>query len=400
MKNVGPALISVLLGIMLTSILAAVLIPVLDGALAGVAANMRSILAIVFVVVLIAMVYGFSVLLYDWLLKRKQQLKQKKQQAEDPNFSKQPVIAFAVLGLICLAIVAYQLLISTDKNTNISYLIGEKAVYGLIVWSIFNHFLGKHLNQHTQGLSFVVVLITMVASSHWTAERRALAEAASLARIEENVLSVLEGEEDENGRMAPIALDTGASTGELATMEASLNTYLNQVIANGNDYLTELEAIGYEMLLDGERIKNDIDLAESRFIVERAAAIVDKYEQLNEQTAFDFRDRFAEESISDVSRQSFRASFDEKLEPSLERARQIWELERQALAKVDEMVQFLAMSQSSWTMEGDQYVFETDKNLAIFNKIFDELDATTAKQDELRAISANNARNLFDGINN
>ena len=400
MKNVGPALISVLLSIVLTSILASLLIPVLDGALAGVATNVRSILALGVVLALIGMVYGFSVLLYDWLAKRKLKLQQQKQEAEDPDFEKKPIIAFAVLGLICVGIVAFQLFISTDKNTNIPSLIGEKAVYGLILWSIFNHFLGKHLTQHTQGLSFVVVLVTMVASAQWTAERRAQVEAASLARIEANVMSVLDGEEDENGRMAPIEIESSAASGEFATMEASLNEYLNQVIANGNDYLTELDAIGYESLLDGNRIKKDADLAESRFIVERAAAIVDKYEQLNEQTAFDFRDRFAEQEISPASKQSFRESFDEKLAPSLDRARQIWDLERQALAKVDEMVHFLAMSQSSWAMEGDQYVFDTDKNLAIFNQIFAEIDETTAQQDELRAISAENTRALFDGITN
>ncbi len=400
MKNAGPALISVLLSIMLTSIFAAVLIPVLDAAFSDLAPNIRSVLAIGIVLVLIGMVYGFSILLYDLLLKRAQKLEQKKQQEEDPNFERKPVIAFVVLGLLCVGIFAYQLFISTDKNTNIPSLIGEKAVYGLILWSIFNHYFGKHLNQHTKPFSFVLVLVSIIASSYWTAAFRAQLEAESLARIQDNILSLLEREEDEGGRMAPIEMDERAASGELAIVEATLNEYLNQVIANSNAYMTELDAIGYDTLLDGERIRQDTDLDESQFILARAEMIVDKYEELNVQTAYDYRDNVAEQAISEASKESFRASFDEGLAPSLERASQIWDLERQTLTKVDELVRFLAMSQSSWTTESDQYVFETDKGLEIFNKILAEINAMTEEQEALRALSANNTRELFDGVSN
>ncbi len=164
MKNAGPALTSVLLSIMLTSILAALLIPVLDAAFSGLAPNIRSILAIVVVLVLIGVVYGLSVLLYDLLLKRAQKLEQKKREEEDPNFERKPVIAFVVLGLICAGIFAYQLLVSTDQNTNIPSLIGEKAVYGLILWSVFYHYFGKHLNQHTKPFSYCQCLAVVIGA--------------------------------------------------------------------------------------------------------------------------------------------------------------------------------------------------------------------------------------------
>ncbi len=200
--------------------------------------------------------------------------------------------------------------------------------------------------------------------------------------------------------MAPIETDESAASGELAILEATLNEYLNQVIANSNAYLTELEAIGYDTLLDGDRIRRDTDLDESQFILARAEVIVDKYEELNVQTAYDFRDNVAEQAISEESKESFRASFDESLAPSIERASQIWDLERQTLAKVDELLRFLAMSQSSWTTESDQYVFETDKNVEIFNKILGEINTMTEEQEALRALSANNTRDIFNGVNN
>ena len=112
--------------------------------------------------------------------------------------------------------------------------------------------------------------------------------------------------------------------------------------------MTELKAIGYESLTDGERIQADTDMSESRFILDRTAAIVDKYEQLNEQTALDFRDNFAESEVSPATRASFLESYDERMEASLERAGKIWDLERQILEDVGELVAFLGMTRMSW----------------------------------------------------
>jgi NADH:ubiquinone oxidoreductase subunit 3 (subunit A) len=412
MKNLGPALISVLLSIVLTSIVASVLIPILDNALSSISQDTRTWMALGILVVLLIMVAGFAVLIFDLLQKRAEKQEKEKAEAsaeaEDPDVSedsdieRKPAVAFIVLAVICAALFAYEFIFSTSSNTNISFHIGENVAYGTIIFFGFAHFLGKHLTRNQKSFAFVVIVASLTSGGYFTAERRSQAETESLARMQDNLLSILEDTDSEDGRMTPLAPSPDASEaqGELAILEANLTEYLNQVIANNNDYITELDAIGFNNLLDADRIRSDTDLSESQFINERALAIVDKYEELNIQAAYDYRDGAIDWGISAASLESFQTSFDKRLETSLEQAKQIWELERQVVNQIDELVRFLSLSQSSWTIEDDQYAFYTDKNRDIFNSFVDQISEASAQQEAIKAESANTTREIFDGTSN
>ena len=408
MKNLGPALISVLLSIVLTSIVASILIPILDNALSSISQDTRTWMALGILVVLLIMVAGFAVLIFDLLQKRAEKQEKEKAEAEDPDVSedsdieRKPAVAFIVLAVICAALFAYEFVFSTSSNTNISFHIGENVAYGTIIFFGFAHFLGKHLTRNQKSFAFVVIVASLTSGGYFTAERRSQAETESLARMQDNLLSILEDTDSEDGRMTPLSPSPDASEaqGELAILEANLTEYLNQVIANNNDYITELDAIGFNNLLDADRIRSDTDLSESQFINERALAIVDKYEELNIQAAYDYRDGAIDWGISAASLESFQTSFDKRLETSLEQAKQIWELERQVVNQIDELVRFLSLSQSSWTIEDDQYAFYTDKNRDIFNSFVDQISEASAQQEAIKAESANTTREIFDGTSN
>lgn len=402
MKNLGPAIIAVLLAIVITSMLAMVGLPLLDSLLVGASQNTRSVLAVVIILVLLGMVAGFSLPVYDWLVRRAEAQARQKEGEQDPNFEKKPMLAFGFLGLICIAIFAYELLISTDRNSNVSLQVGENLVYGFILFAVFTHFLGKHLSKQQKSLSLVVIVTALTGGSVLFAQMRVQSDNESYSRIQDNVLSVLEGPAAEDGRMQPLQVppDSGSAKSENAIVEAAVTGYLNKLIANNNNYVTELEAIGYDSLIDGARIQADTDMDESQFILDRTAAIIDKYEELNEQTAFEFRDSFDEQNVSAATRATFRESYDEGMESSLERARQIWNLERQALELVGELVGFLNMTRTNWYMEEEQFVFATDKNLAIFNSLLTRIDETVAQQEAIRAKSAEITRGILDEANN
>jgi len=412
MKNLGPALISVLLSIVLTSIIASVLIPILDDALSSISQGTQTWVALGIIVVLLIMLAGFSVLIFDFYQKRATKQRKEKAEAsgqeeesdasEEAEIERKPAIAFIVLAAICAALFAYEFVFSTSSNTNISFHIGENVAYGTIIFFGFAHFLGKHLTRNQKSFAFVVIVASLTSGGYLTAERRSQAETESLARMQDNLLSILDDRDSEDGRMTPLAPspDASGAQGELGILEANLTEYLNQVISNNNDYITELEAIGFNNLLDGDRIKSDTDLSESQFINERALGIVDKYEELNIQAAYDYRDGALDWGISAASLESFQTSFDKRLETSLEQAKQIWELERQVVNQIDELVRFLSLSQASWAVENDQYVINTDKNLAIFNSFVDQISEASAEQEAIRAESANTTREIFNGASN
>lgn len=62
-------------------------------------------------------------------------------------------------------------------------------------------------------------------------------------------------------------------------MERFVKEFIDRFVAQRNDYLLELEAIGWNSILDAQRVKNDTTLSESKVMIARAKAIIDKYEK-------------------------------------------------------------------------------------------------------------------------
>ena len=399
MSKFVQAIVAIFLGFSLTGLLAAVLIPVLDNATSDLAQDTRSLLVMGLVLALLALLIGFTLFANSLIAKSavKWEEEERKQQ-EDPNFERRPVLAFIVLAVICLGVLAYELLVSSDRNTNIPNQIGQNAVFALLLFAAFRQVFGKHLSKNQKSASYVVLLGVLSAGSVIGSDIRTRSDAELLSRMQESVLSLVEGGVSEDGRIAPIELspDAGSLQPEAALFEAHLTEYLNEIIANNNNYITELDAIGYSNLLDGERIRTDDGLTETRYIIDRTIAIIDRYDDLNVQTAYKFRDGIDNENVSEAAKASFKVSFDEGLESSLIRAEQIWTLERDIVFMMGELVNFLALSQSSWETDGDEFVFQTNKGLEMFNSFTGRINVAAQEQAAIREESANVTREIFE----
>lgn len=55
------------------------------------------------------------------------------------------------------------------------------------------------------------------------------------------------------------------------------------------------------------------------------------------------------------------------------RASEIWRLERSIVSKTQEIVRLPTNSSSTWTWDGEFFIFDNSKGLAISNAFFDEL---------------------------
>ena len=195
------------------------------------------------------------------------------------------------------------------------------------------------------------------------------------ARVQENLNRLRGASQSADGRIEPIEINSSAtqSQDENVLMEAWINDYLNEVIANQNNYVTELEAIDYFGLLDGERIRTDSNLAESSFILNRARAIIDKYEQLNEEVTYAAGDNIQTLNISESSKRGMKTGYDNSLQRGLDSARKIWSLERQIVSITEKIVVFVDSVDANWTWEDEQFIFINTKNLEIFNAFIAEV---------------------------
>lgn len=87
---------------------------------------------------------------------------------------------------------------------------------------------------------------------------------------------------DSSGLLARIErapAETPKAGGEFGEMERFVKEFIDRFVAQRNDYLLELEAIGWNSILDAQRVKNDTTLSESKVMIARAKAIIDKYEK-------------------------------------------------------------------------------------------------------------------------
>ena len=159
--------------------------------------------------------------------------------------------------------------------------------------------------------------------------------------------------------------------------------------------MTELEAINYFDLLNGARIRADLNLAESSFIVNRALAIIGKYEQLTEAAQYSARDQIQTLNVSASSKRAIENGFNETLPAGLELARNIWVLEREIVSVMNELVVFVNSASTSWEWEDEQFLFSSDKNLEIFNSYIETVQDLTNRQNSIRESSTQSSNDRF-----
>jgi hypothetical protein len=391
------ALVSITLGFMMTGILSAVLLPAVEVAGASLTRDTRNVITTVLMIVLLGTMIGFPIVIFRWLQKRAGV-----PENDLPESERNPKIAFLGLGILCIGILAYGLTTSTNRVTDLAYLSGQSMALGLLWYVAYSVLLGRHLSGSQKGFSYVAILTSLIVGGYVAAERQSREEAEMLTRVVENVNVLNKPAEGIDGRLEPIQFDSSAlqSQNENLVIEAWLNGHLNKLIANQNSYQTELEAIGFFDLLDGERIRARSSLAESAFILERASVIIDKYEELHEESLHTARDNIQTLNISESAKRSVENGFDRTVQSGLDNSRKLWGLERQILTATEKLIVFLDSINPTWEWEGDQFLFSSNKHIEIFDSFIGEIQEAAEQQTLLKELSSKNMDERFQQVIN
>jgi hypothetical protein len=382
-NKVVAALISIMAGLFMTGMLSAILLPAVEGS---------ETITTVLIIALLGTIIGFPIIINRWLQKHTTASESKISEIE-----RKPKVAFAGLGLLCLGILIYGFTISTNRVTDLAYLLGQNAVIGLIWYVVYSGLLGKHLSALQKTFSYFLILASLMIGGNIAAEKQLQEGNQTMARMQDNMLRILEPRESDDGKIALIETDpiTPQSQDPNAIMETWLNSYLNEQIENQNDYIIELEAVNFFGLLDGERIRADLDLTESTFILNRTREIIDKYEQLSFDTLYSARDSIQDLNISASEKRSMEDGLNSTLQSGIEAGQKIWELERQRISDSENTLIFLSTTEANWIWEDEQFVFFNTKSLNIFNAYISIFDRTVAEQDQIRESSSQNVKNIY-----
>lgn len=180
-------------------------------------------------------------------------------------------------------------------------------------------------------------------------------------------------------------------------MERFVKEFIDRFVAQRNDYLPELEAIGWNSILDAQRVKNDTTLSESKVMIARAKAIIDKYENKTADLMQGTKAHINSLNMSESTKREMLAGFDRGMSKAGKQIDEQWKLEKQVVVQFENVFLLLAASKK-WVVEGEQILFYTDDDLARFNSYIGTIQNLTQQQEQLQKKSYAEVNQNFEAL--
>lgn len=184
-----------------------------------------------------------------------------------------------------------------------------------------------------------------------------------------------------------------------ADVENFMREFVDRLIAQRGDYLLELEAIGWNTILDSERLVNDSALAESKVMVQRAKRIVAKYEGRAWELMDETRSTITSLDLQGGLAGDMLRAFDESFESSRGRLERQWTLEVEAVRQIESIVMLLAASRR-WDVSGQEITFYNEGDLHRFNGYLARLQEIKREQDGIAQESIRDLERTFGDSTN
>jgi hypothetical protein len=319
--------------------------------------------------------------------------------SETPQPAKRPSL---VTGSIWLAVLCIVLLVYTasrsDPGGDAAYATGYATGIALVWAAIFHFIFARKRGARFAGVSFALVVASVWAGS-WVAfkahdkrEQMAKMQAGMQRELDTVARSVAEAKP--TGKIDT----TPAASGEVGEMERFGRVFLARMAELRNDYLRQLDAIGWDGILDAQRIAADKDLAQSRQIVAKARTLVASYREKALATIESARADIDKLSISEDARRGFRKGFENSLETSRGRLVEQLSLEAGIVDEVGKLFDLLAAKRSAWTARGGKIVFSDPAALASFNGHLAEMQKMSARQGALQKQALESTKTKLENL--
>lgn len=304
------------------------------------------------------------------------------------------------LTIVCIGILGYGVFYSTNTVSNWAFLAGENLVYAVLLWGIFHAvFLRKH-GSKMSATAFAVLYAALFTGGMIAASKQERQAISAVSSIQEQFGSfsdaVLAPGKPTRIERTPVVVHTAGEAGEV---ERFVKETIDRTVALRNDYLLELEAVGWESILDPQRLKKDTTLSESRMMIERAKVIIDKYEKKNANLIYESRTRINALNMSESSKTDMLAGFDKSVAKSALRNNELWSLEKQAALEFGKIVGLLT-NRERWLVEGEQLIFYSDDDVARFNSHLETIQSFVQQQEQIQKIASAEVGNGLEVLKN
>lgn len=307
--------------------------------------------------------------------------------------------ALSAVLVLCLADIRgwARVLAHDDLASSLGDLTGATLIPIVLIWAVA-YFVFVRRSAPERGVPYLLILLAFGLLVHGAALvllRNAAAEQnvqVRTARREiEAGLSVLA-----HPKSGAPRIDTRPKAGgDAGEAEHLVKVYMASLQDDQAAYKAEMTATGFAQSLKPEHIAGDRGLRATRANLAKAAAVVAKFQALEQQRRVDFRRSVTASALSPAAKQSMLAGFDRAVgerDPD-----EIWKLEAASLSEADAAVVVLQKAPGRWAVRGNKLVFADPVVLAAYNQHVTALHELARREATLRAEAEQKASAAFHG---
>lgn len=223
----------------------------------------------------------------------------------------------------------------------------------------------------------------------------------AIEEIQGQYSEILEASIDSQGfpqRITKSINTTPKTHGEFGEMEKFIKEFMDKIVSQRNDYLLELEAIGWSSILDPNRIQDDRTFIESKVTIQKAENIVNKYKKQTNALLANAKENILSLNLSDESKKEALAGFDKGMKEATNNIDTLWFLESKTISEFENIIMLLSAKKGAWIIEDGQILFYNNNDLERFNSYITSIQNIMKQQEEIQRQSAQTVNHNFEGM--
>ena len=305
------------------------------------------------------------------------------------------------LALVCIGILAYGFFHSKNTTTNLTYLFVYTLLIALFVWAIFYAAVARKRRGKVAGFSFLAIFICMIAGDLIGYSQQNQEAKQALSEIQDQYSALIESSTDSQGlpkRIEKPINTTPKASGEFGEVERFMKEFIDQMVSQRNDYILELQAIGWNGILDVNRIKADKTFIESKVTIQKAKEVVKKYKEQINTLLSNVKDNIRSLNVNETSKREMLSGFDRGMEKAKKNIDALWSLESKTINEFENIINLLSARKGAWIVEGEQILFYNDSDLERFNYYMASIQKMVGQQEEIQRQSVQTVKRKFDQL--
>jgi len=186
--------------------------------------------------------------------------------------------------------------------------------------------------------------------------------------------------------------------GEMAPMIKLLNDYVSQMQTDTLAINKGLEDLHLETLLTEATLRDSNRIAGGQARLQTMLKLLDKYEPLFKQRSDELPDKVNNSSMSAPLKKEFLSGFNSTKDEGMRSISEFFSIERNFVAKANEMLEFVKSRQGQYRFIGNQITFRSARDRDTYNDYLAEIQRIGKQEDEWRERMNRRAQQRYDSM--